>query len=206
MLMVELFPVNVKFVGAVPKSKNSDSVSVLVDKFTVLVADPADAKLCAVKLYPPVKKAPSVTINLEHVRAPVSVVVLAPVVLSVMMVLASETPFVLIVEFDVGAKVIDLDDVTVRLVAGKDILPAIVQVPVPLLASVMAPSSPLTVMLRQFIDPLIVTVNDPVPTFELTLKNTSSDVVGTDAPDEPPDEVDQLVVLEELQVPVPPTQ
>jgi len=205
MLMVELFPVNVKFVGAVPKSKNSDSVSVLVDKFTVLVADPADAKLSAVKLYPPVKKAPSVTINLEHVRALVSVVVLDPVVLSVMLVFASETPFVLIVEFDVGVRVIGLDDVTVRLVAG-DILPAIVQVPVPLLASVMAPSSPLTVMLRQFIDPLIVTVNDPVPTFELTLKNTSSDVVGTDAPDEPPDEVDQLVVLEELQVPVPPTQ
>jgi hypothetical protein len=38
---------------------------------------------------------------------------------------------------------------------------------------------------------------------ELPVKNTLSADVGTDAPPEPPDEVDQLVVLVELQLPEP---
>jgi hypothetical protein len=52
----------------------------------------------------------------------------------------------------------------------------------------------------------IVTVNAPVPTFELTLKKTLSAAVGTEAPLPPPDDADQLVVLVLFHVPVPPTQ
>jgi hypothetical protein len=52
----------------------------------------------------------------------------------------------------------------------------------------------------------IVTVNPPVPTFELASKKTLSAAVGTEAPPAPPEEVDHLVVLVLLHVPVPPTQ
>jgi len=49
-------------------------------------------------------------------------------------------------------------------------------------------------------------VNEPVPTFELASKYTSSEVVGAEAPLAPPELVDQLVVDELVQLPVPPTQ
>jgi hypothetical protein len=55
---------------------------------------------------------------------------------------------------------------------------------------------------RQFNAPVIVIV--PVP--EAALKNTLSAVVGTEAPEPPPDVADQLVVEEVFHVPVPPTQ
>jgi hypothetical protein len=52
-----------------------------------------------------------------------------------------------------------------------------------------------------------VTVNKvPGVGVEFASKNTLSAFVGADAPDAPPEEVDQLVVDTESQVPVPPTQ
>lgn len=50
--------------------------------------------------------------------------------------------------------------------------------------------------------PLTVIVGEP----DAELIITSSATVGTEAPPEPPDAVDQLVVLAESQVPLPPTQ
>ena len=57
------------------------------------------------------------------------------------------------------------------------------------------------VIFKQFNIPVIVTVY--VPTWS---KNTESEGVGTLAPLDPPELVLQLVVLDEFQVPVPPTQ
>lgn len=45
-----------------------------------------------------------------------------------------------------------------------------------------------------------------VPVFEFPSINTLSALVGADAPEAPPLVVDQFVVDEVLQVPVPPTQ
>jgi hypothetical protein len=74
-------------------------------------------------------------------------------------------------------------------------------------ARVIVPSRPDAVKSLQTLGVFaIVTVNAPVPTFELALKNTLSDAVGTDAPLAPPDDADQLAVLVLSQVPVPPTQ
>jgi hypothetical protein len=70
----------------------------------------------------------------------------------------------------------------------------------------MAPSRAVQVKLRQFEEVEIVTVNAPVPTFELASKITLSTDVGTLAPLAPPDVADQLVVDEVFQVPVPLTQ
>jgi hypothetical protein len=72
-------------------------------------------------------------------------------------------------------------------------------------ASVSTPSSPLIVMLAQFLAPEIVTVKLPVPTLELASKKTSSDEVGAVDPPAPPLVEDQLVVVVP-HVPVPPTQ
>lgn len=52
----------------------------------------------------------------------------------------------------------------------------------------------------------MVTVKSFVPVLELASKIALSEVVGADAPDDPPDDVDQCVVDELSQVPVPPTQ
>ena len=86
----------------------------------------------------------------------------------------------------------------------KNIEPATVKLVVP--ARVMAPSRLCIVKFRQFGVELVVTVNEPVPTFELASKYTSSEVVGAEAPLAPPELVDQLVVDELVQLPVPPTQ
>jgi hypothetical protein len=51
-----------------------------------------------------------------------------------------------------------------------------------------------------------VTVNEPVPVFELLSKITSSADVGKPAPPLAPELAAQLVVDEAFQVPVPPTQ
>ena len=78
-----------------------------------------------------------------------------------------------------------------------DMLPEIASVPV--LVNVTVPAE--TVISRHVSAPVIVTVY--VPAWS---KKTLSVAVGTDAPDAPPDDADQLVVLLVFQVPVPPTQ
>lgn len=94
----------------------------------------------------------------------------------------------------------------VKFVAGKERLPLTVR-PIAEPARVIAPSRPLIVMSLQTLGEFaIVTVNAPVPTFELASKNTLSVAVGTDAPLAPPLDADQLAVLVLLHVPVPPTQ
>jgi len=70
----------------------------------------------------------------------------------------------------------------------------------------MAPSRPDAVKSKLFGLPDVVTVNVPVPTLEFTSKNTLSLEVGALAPDAPPEEVLQFVVVEASHVPVPPTQ
>ena len=77
-----------------------------------------------------------------------------------------------------------------------DMLPEIASVPV--LVNVTVPAD--TVMSRHANAPVIVTVY--VPAWS---KKTLSAAVGADAPDDPPDDADQLVVVV-VQVPVPPTQ
>jgi hypothetical protein len=52
----------------------------------------------------------------------------------------------------------------------------------------------------------MVTVNAPVPVFELASNITSSAVPGALAPDAPPELADQFVVSELFQLPEPPTQ
>jgi hypothetical protein len=56
--------------------------------------------------------------------------------------------------------------------------------------------------LRQFKAPVKVILPEPDP----LSKNTLSADVGTDAPDAPPEDADQFVVLLVFQVPAPPTQ
>jgi len=71
------------------------------------------------------------------------------------------------------------------------VVPAIVQV------------APVVVKLKQGLAvPLVVMVGEP----ELASTITASAAVGTDAPPEPPEEVDQFVVVEASHVPVPPRQ
>ena len=65
------------------------------------------------------------------------------------------------------------------------------------------PLTPVTVSDKHLALLAIVTVN-VVP--ELALKITSSVANGGPAPPAPPDEADQLVVVEAFQFPVPPTQ
>jgi hypothetical protein len=96
--------------------------------------------------------------------------------------------------------------VRVKFVAGKVKLPDTFKLifdP----AKVITPSRPDAKKSLQTVGEFaIVTVNAVANTFEFASKNTLSDAVGTDAPPAPPDDVDQLVVLVESQVPVPPTQ
>lgn len=89
--------------------------------------------------------------------------------------------------------------------ADQVVLATIVKLPrqliVPELEKVNAPD-PVQFSDKQFSAPVRVTV--PVP--EAALKKTSSVAVGTEAPEEPPEVADQLVVEEVFHVPVPPTQ
>jgi hypothetical protein len=59
-----------------------------------------------------------------------------------------------------------------------------------------------TVHVKQLTVPEIVTVGLP----EFESKMALSDAVGTDAPPDPPEVVDQFPVFEEFQVPEPPRQ
>jgi hypothetical protein len=96
--------------------------------------------------------------------------------------------------------------VLVRFVGGNERLPDTVK-PILFPASVIVPSRPLIVKFLQTLGEAdMVTVKFPVPVFELASKNTLSAAVGTEAPLTPPEEADHLVVLDELQEPVPPTQ
>ena len=91
--------------------------------------------------------------------------------------------------------------VRVKFVAGKVKLPLTVK-PMLAPAKVIAPSRPLIVMsLQTRGEVAIVTVNAPVPTFELASKNTLSDNVGAEPETGPPElptrqfpAVDQLVL------------
>ena len=79
-------------------------------------------------------------------------------------------------------------------------LPLILNVAVPL---VIVQPVTLTVRSKQFKIPTqVILPGDPLP----ESKKTLSAEVGTDAPLEPPDEADQLVVELVSQVPAPPTQ
>lgn len=93
--------------------------------------------------------------------------------------------------------------VRVRLLAGKDMLPSMVGVPVP--ARVMVWSRLPMVSAEQATEPLKVTVN-PVPASELPSKLTSQPSTGKAPTVLPPDESDQLAVLVVSQVPDPPIQ
>ena len=80
-----------------------------------------------------------------------------------------------------------------KFVAGNVRLPDTVN-PILVPASVIVPSRPDAVKLLHTLGVVaIVTVNAPVPTFELASKNTLSVAVGTDAPVAPPEDVDQLI-------------
>ena len=101
-----------------------------------------------------------------------------------------------VVALKVGAK---LDDQVPTVPEESAKLPEIAIVELPLTVNVTTPAE--TVKSLQANAPVQVTVY--VPTWS---KNTSSNAVGTDAPLAPPDEVAQLVVLDVVQLPAPPTQ
>ena len=75
------------------------------------------------------------------------------------------------------------------------------------IASVIAPSNAVGLPTLKSLQsaPETVTVNAPVPVFELASKNTLSTAVGADAPAVPPELVAQLAVLAADHVPLPPT-
>lgn len=105
-------------------------------------------------------------------------------------------PFVVMVEVPVIVK--PPDHAVAVVVVDKVKLPA--QVKLPELVNVQV--APVESKLAQFNAPVIVMVGEPLK----LVTNTASEVVGTEAPPVPPEEVDQLVVETEVQLPVPPTQ
>jgi hypothetical protein len=116
------------------------------------------------------------------------------------------TPFVVMVLPVLVDRNLILPEVplTERLVAGNVMEPKQFKVELPI-ANVIVPSRPDAVksLHTEF---ETVTVNAPVPVFELASKNTLSTDVGALAPPAPPEVSDQLVVLVVFQVPVPPRQ
>jgi len=106
-----------------------------------------------------------------------------------------------------GVKLIIAEDVPVRLKFVKELdqFPDTFMVFEPMF-KIIIPSSADTVRFIQLTEDPSVTVNDPVPTFELALKNTLSAVVGAEAPAAPPSVALQLPVLVVFHVPSPPTQ
>lgn len=199
----ELAPENVRLV-VVERNQVPLHVTVDVPSVIDLVLLLLEEKTAQVSEKLAVLNVPSVTVKLPHVRLLPRVVVDAPVVFTVTAPVDSDTPFVVMVEVIDEARISSPVRVYVRLEEGKVRFPRTSSVPEP--ARVMAPSRPLTVMLRQMAPVLVVTVKEPVPTFELASKNTSSALVGADAPLAPPELDDQLVVDELFQLPVPPTQ
>lgn len=92
------------------------------------------------------------------------------------------------------------------LLVNVNVKPPTVSDPVPATVIAVAGSIPVVFSVWQAGFVPSVTVKSLVPVFELASKMTASEVVGADAPDAPPEEVDQLVVPVDAQVPEPPTQ
>ena len=140
---------------------------------------------------------PLVRVSVPYVGFRVSAVAKDQVLAAPLNVTAqpSTTPLVVIVPLLVNVIVPEADHVVV---ADHVIPPAMVSVPVELNVN----EDPVVVMLLQFSAP----DNDIVPAPDALSKNTSSAVLGTLAPPDPPLVADQLVVELVSQVPVPPTQ
>lgn len=147
---------------------------------------------------PPVEKVPAVKVTLAVVvNAPPNVQPPpTPLNITAGVKVLPLVVIVLPVVVDENVIVPDADQVIFATIVK---LPA--QLIVPVLEKVLTPD-PVQSSDKQANAPVSVTV--PVP--EAALKNTLSEVVGTEAPEAPPEEADQLVVEEVFHVPAPPTQ
>jgi hypothetical protein len=164
----------------------------------VRVLELLEAKRPVVTLKLAASKVPAVTVKVladANVRALPSVTV--PPLASIVTGPDTETPLVVTV---LVALIVMVPEELQVVVADKVNEPAQFNVGVVPVANVN--DDPVVVILLQANAPVMVIVPDP----ELALKNTSSAVVGTEAPVDPPDVADQLAVEEVFQVPVPPTQ
>jgi hypothetical protein len=173
-------PLNVRFFVPVAVANLTDCVVVYPAKSSVPFVNVRIAQDNAL----PKDQAPPAPLKTTVTPAEIPLVV---IVLPVVVALNVFVPELVRVKFVVGQ---NNDPLTVKLMLAP--------------ARVITPSRPDAVKSLQTRGVFaIVTVNAPVPTFELTSKNTLSDAVGTDAPPAPPEDADQLVVVVESHVPVP---